>query len=504
MSNILADAKNIINGHEMLCRLGGNETTWPASYSESVSMLHSIDIESVHNSLEHKLKSDVWISFFYKTWFYYRKTYILDVDFFASLTKIKEVKIYPSILKTLPFNTFSVDLSGFDIFNGYILCSFDVTDGGIYCSFLANSYDRDDAKKYKPFGIFLSASDMEYDENNEPYFNLSKNTEEDADVTFFRKPKLVDSLKNIFTTKIVKQYKNSKEPFGPDFAKEEYADELEKQEEEYFVELKNINEESRWFLLKKALIQFAYYLCTPKPDVYETKETRHRIKRAQNIKKDAGCIEYKYTAGSRIGMRMRIGSSASDDIGETVEYAKGTPKRPHVRGAHWTHVWCGPKDCQHVEARFVEVTFVNINLGDIDEVCNEVSDKIRQNWEGENFICRTLDAIGLDYKRQSPIIVDGHRYKFDVGLKINGRLCYIEYDGEQHFYPIEYYGGQEGFEQTRKADLIKNNYCYKKNIPLLRIPYKEKGNIDKLVKDFVNDTNIGQFNKNMEEEYYLA
>jgi len=32
----------------------------------------------------------------------------------------------------------------------------------------------------------------------------------------------------------------------------------------------------------------------------------------------------------------------------------------------------------------------------------------------------------------------------------------IEYDGEQHFYPIEYFGGQENFEKTTQRDHLKN------------------------------------------------
>lgn len=47
----------------------------------------------------------------------------------------------------------------------------------------------------------------------------------------------------------------------------------------------------------------------------------------------------------------------------------------------------------------------------------------------------------------------------------------IEYDGQQHFYPIEFFGGQEGFELVQKHDKIKDQYCYDNNIDIIRIPY---------------------------------
>ena len=47
----------------------------------------------------------------------------------------------------------------------------------------------------------------------------------------------------------------------------------------------------------------------------------------------------------------------------------------------------------------------------------------------------------------------------------------IEYDGIQHYEPIEFFGGQENFEYVVKHDNIKNEYCKNNGISLLRIPY---------------------------------
>ena len=59
----------------------------------------------------------------------------------------------------------------------------------------------------------------------------------------------------------------------------------------------------------------------------------------------------------------------------------------------------------------------------------------------------------------------------------NDLLYLIEYDGIQHFQPIEYFGGEQNFDYLQKCDEIKNYYCQEHNIPLIRIPYNKKGKI---------------------------
>lgn len=47
----------------------------------------------------------------------------------------------------------------------------------------------------------------------------------------------------------------------------------------------------------------------------------------------------------------------------------------------------------------------------------------------------------------------------------------IEYDGEQHFKSIEFFGGEEQLQLQKQYDKVKNEYCKIHNIPLIRIPY---------------------------------
>ena len=82
---------------------------------------------------------------------------------------------------------------------------------------------------------------------------------------------------------------------------------------------------------------------------------------------------------------------------------------------------------------------------------------------------------------------------FDVYLPTYNLI--IECDGQQHFEVVNHFGGKKKLNQTIKHDNIKNDYCNKNNIPLLRIPYiydanKDKDTIEKFVLDFIETKSI--------------
>jgi hypothetical protein len=47
-------------------------------------------------------------------------------------------------------------------------------------------------------------------------------------------------------------------------------------------------------------------------------------------------------------------------------------------------------------------------------------------------------------------------------------MC-IEFNGEQHYRPVKYFGGEENYEKTKNNDKIKNKYCIDNNIILIII-----------------------------------
>ena len=64
----------------------------------------------------------------------------------------------------------------------------------------------------------------------------------------------------------------------------------------------------------------------------------------------------------------------------------------------------------------------------------------------------------------------------------------IECDGIQHFQPVEYFGGDENFEIVQRHDSIKNNYCLKNNMKIIRLPYTLS--FDDIQNIIMNEINI--------------
>ena len=72
---------------------------------------------------------------------------------------------------------------------------------------------------------------------------------------------------------------------------------------------------------------------------------------------------------------------------------------------------------------------------------------------------------------------------FDFYLPKHNLL--IEYDGEQHFRPIKYFGGENKFNLLKKKDEIKNKFAKENNILILRIPYINFNEIESILTDYI-------------------
>lgn len=63
------------------------------------------------------------------------------------------------------------------------------------------------------------------------------------------------------------------------------------------------------------------------------------------------------------------------------------------------------------------------------------------------------------------------RYDFAI-LDANGDIkCFIECQGEQHYKPVDDFGGVSQFEIQKRNDQKKREYAEQNNIPLIEIPY---------------------------------
>ena len=80
--------------------------------------------------------------------------------------------------------------------------------------------------------------------------------------------------------------------------------------------------------------------------------------------------------------------------------------------------------------------------------------------------------------------------KFDFYLPDYNAI--IEYDGEQHFMPVDFANkGAElatnSYNKNLKRDEIKNKYCKDNDIRLIRIPYYEYDNIESILTSELSD-----------------
>ena len=104
----------------------------------------------------------------------------------------------------------------------------------------------------------------------------------------------------------------------------------------------------------------------------------------------------------------------------------------------------------------------------------------KQISSGELKIENILKENSIEYQTQYKILDFSLYASFDFAIfNEQGSLVkLIEFDGLQHFEPVELFGGEEQFKIQQERDRRKNEYCKQHNISLLRIPYYDYSKID--------------------------
>jgi hypothetical protein len=98
--------------------------------------------------------------------------------------------------------------------------------------------------------------------------------------------------------------------------------------------------------------------------------------------------------------------------------------------------------------------------------------------QGERKIGLYLDKQKITYKKEKSFAGCRNKYKLFFDFYIPVLNVCVEYDGSQHYHPVEYFGGEKVFKETQKSDAIKNKYCSDNGIKLIRIPYKNKSSAE--------------------------
>jgi very-short-patch-repair endonuclease len=108
---------------------------------------------------------------------------------------------------------------------------------------------------------------------------------------------------------------------------------------------------------------------------------------------------------------------------------------------------------------------------------------INNSSKGEKSVMKFLENNNIKYIREYKFqdCKNINYLRFDFYLPDYNLL--IEYDGKQHFNSINIWGGLEGLKKRKLNDEIKNKYCKKNGIPLLRISHLE--DVDSKLNEFL-------------------
>lgn len=117
------------------------------------------------------------------------------------------------------------------------------------------------------------------------------------------------------------------------------------------------------------------------------------------------------------------------------------------------------------------------------------------SYTNEKKLLDIFDKLGYSTEVQKRFndCKDKNTLPFDIYVKELNLL--VEYDGEGHYQPIPRGGitmdeALENLRITQRHDAIKTQYCLDHNIPLIRIPYWERNNMESYLYDKLLENNL--------------
>lgn len=98
----------------------------------------------------------------------------------------------------------------------------------------------------------------------------------------------------------------------------------------------------------------------------------------------------------------------------------------------------------------------------------------------EKVLYNCLDELelfeGYEKQKKFPTLKNRALLSFDAYLVADGVEIAIEADGKQHYFQVKYWQDEDGFIRQHENDRIKEAYCEKNGIALIRIKYDIKTN----------------------------
>lgn len=110
---------------------------------------------------------------------------------------------------------------------------------------------------------------------------------------------------------------------------------------------------------------------------------------------------------------------------------------------------------------------------------------------GELLIENFLRENKISYKKEfsfSDLKGENGLLRFDFSIYYQDNIfALIEFQGEQHYIPKEYFGGQMQLERQKAYDNKKRDYCKNNNIKLIEIPYYKINNINDILSEELDE-----------------
>jgi predicted SpoU family rRNA methylase len=102
--------------------------------------------------------------------------------------------------------------------------------------------------------------------------------------------------------------------------------------------------------------------------------------------------------------------------------------------------------------------------------------KIGESWITEtsiyNLVVQQLSDKGVDVLHHyRPKFLEGK--ELDIYFEFKDKKVGIEYQGKQHFQPIDFFGGEEGFKDLQRRDKEKKKLCVENGVELIYINHYE-------------------------------
>ena len=106
---------------------------------------------------------------------------------------------------------------------------------------------------------------------------------------------------------------------------------------------------------------------------------------------------------------------------------------------------------------------------------------------GEERIRKFLIENNISFEEQKKFNTCKYKQSLPFDFYLSNLNLLIEYQGEQHYEPLNFSNRSSRFEGIKLNDKIKKEYCKNNNIPLLEICYSDFKNLENIIQEAIDN-----------------